>query len=95
MSGQEMTLVQVYWRALSLLAPEKLLAIALASAGVVIAAIQLAEPILFGKVVDALTKGEGAFPSSACGRRSACSVSWRTSPLRSTPTGLRTAAASP
>lgn len=59
---QEMTLVQVYRRALRLLAPEKLLAISLASAGVVIAAIQLAEPILFGKVVDALTKGEGAFP---------------------------------
>ncbi|HMN37462.1 MAG TPA: glucan ABC transporter ATP-binding protein/ permease [Hyphomicrobium sp.] len=57
-----MTLVQIYRRALGLLAPERYLAIALAAAGVVIAAIQLAEPVLFGKVVDALTKGEGAFP---------------------------------
>ncbi|MEZ5900164.1 MAG: glucan ABC transporter ATP-binding protein/ permease [Hyphomicrobiaceae bacterium] len=58
----ELGLVQIYRRALALLAPEKFLAIALASAGVVIAAIQLAEPILFGKVVDALSKGQGAFP---------------------------------
>lgn len=58
----ETGLLQIYKRALTMLAPEKFLAIALACTGVVIAAIQLAEPILFGKVVDALSKGEGAFP---------------------------------
>lgn len=56
----DLSLIQIYQRALALLAPEKWLAIALASAGVVIAAIQLAEPVLFGKVVDALSKSEGA-----------------------------------
>ena len=56
-----LTLVQIYKRALGLLAPEKYLAIGLAAAGVVIAATQLAEPILFGRVVDALSKGENAF----------------------------------
>ena len=61
-AAQNMTLPEIYKRALAMLAPEKWLAIALASAGIVIAAIQLAEPILFGRVVDALAKGEGAFP---------------------------------
>jgi glucan exporter ATP-binding protein len=56
-----MSLLQIYKRALGLLAPEKYLAIGLAAAGVVIAATQLAEPILFGRVVDALSKGENAF----------------------------------
>ena len=40
---------------------EKALAITLALAGVIIAVIQLAEPILFGRVVDALSRGGGAF----------------------------------
>ena len=61
MTADTLSLVQIYKRALSLLAPEKHLAIALALAGVVIAAVQLAEPILFGRVVDALAKGDGAF----------------------------------
>ncbi len=60
--AQDLTLPEIYRRALAMLAPEKWLAITLASAGIVIAAIQLAEPILFGRVVDALNKGEGAFP---------------------------------
>lgn len=61
-ASRDMTLTEIYSRGLALLAPEKYLAIALATAGIVIAAIQLAEPILFGRVVDALSKGEGAFP---------------------------------
>lgn len=61
MSTEPLNLLQIYKRALSLLAPEKYLAILLAVAGVVIAAIQLAEPILFGRVVDALSKGENPF----------------------------------
>jgi ATP-binding cassette subfamily B protein len=56
-----LSLIQIYKRALGLLAPEKHLAIGLAVAGVVIAATQLAEPILFGRVVDALSKGNNAF----------------------------------
>jgi ATP-binding cassette, subfamily B, beta-glucan exporter len=61
MTNDTLTLLQIYKRALALLAPEKYLAIGLAIAGVVIAAIQLAEPVLFGRVVDALSKGDDAF----------------------------------
>jgi len=61
MPTNNITLLQLYARALAMLAPEKWLAIALAVAGVVIAAIQLAEPVLFGRVVDALNSQEGAF----------------------------------
>lgn len=56
-----LTLPQVYQRALGLLATERVLAIMLAAASVVIGLIQLAEPILFGRVIDALSKGSGAF----------------------------------
>ena len=61
MNAENLTLPQIYQRALALLAPEKWLAIALAAAGVIIAAIQLAESVLFGRVVDALNRDEGAF----------------------------------
>ena len=61
MNTKPLGLIEIYRRALALLAPEKYLAMALAAAGVVIAVTQLAEPILFGRVVDALSKGESAF----------------------------------
>ena len=61
MPSDTLTLPQLYKRALSLLAPEKWLAMALAAAGVVVAMVQLAEPVLFGRVVDALNRGDGAF----------------------------------
>lgn len=57
-----MTLTAIYTRALGLLEPQKWLAIGLAAASTVIGIIQLIEPILFGRVVDALSKGEAAFP---------------------------------
>ena len=55
-------LTTIYSRALAMMADESLLAAVLASASVGVAIVQLAEPVLFGQVVDALTKGEGAFP---------------------------------
>ena len=55
-----MELVKIYTRALAFLAPEKGLAITLALANVAIAIVHLAEPILFGRVVDALSKKESA-----------------------------------
>jgi ATP-binding cassette subfamily B protein len=61
MTPKSLSLAQIYIRALKLLESEKNLAIALAVASVIIAAIQLAEPVLFGRVVDALGKGESAF----------------------------------
>lgn len=61
MTTQPLGLVAIYTRSLALLASEKYLAMGLAAAGVVIAVTQLAEPVLFGRVVDALSKGESAF----------------------------------
>ncbi len=55
-----MSFVAVYRRVLGLLASEKLIAIGLAVASLALAAFQLAEPILFGRVVDALARGEPA-----------------------------------
>ena len=57
----QINLTDVYKRALGLLAPEKRLAIMLTASSVAIAVVQLAEPVLFGWVVDALSKGSGAF----------------------------------
>jgi glucan exporter ATP-binding protein len=55
------SIATTYRRALSLLAPERWLAGGLVGANVVIGVILLAEPILFGRVVDALSTGAGAF----------------------------------
>ena len=59
-----MTLLQIYRRVIALLAPEKTLAISLALASVAIGLVQLAEPILFGRVVDALSKGDAVHSPS-------------------------------
>lgn len=62
MPNLNMPLYRIYQRALALLSTEKRLATSLTLAGVVIAAIQLAEPVLFGRIVDALTtKGDALF----------------------------------
>ncbi|WP_072391325.1 glucan ABC transporter ATP-binding protein/ permease [Hyphomicrobium sp. CS1GBMeth3] len=60
-----MSLTRLYTRALGMLAAERALAILLAVASVAISLVQLAEPILFGRVVDALSRGEEAFPTIA------------------------------
>ncbi len=57
-----MTTFQVYKRALGLLAVERGLTIWVAASGMAIAVVQLAEPVLFGRVVDALSRGQEAFP---------------------------------
>ena len=56
-----MTIFQVYRRALSLLAAERALTIWVAVSGVAVAIVQLAEPVLFGRVVNALSRGGAAF----------------------------------
>jgi ATP-binding cassette subfamily B protein len=48
-----------------MLAAERTLAIVLALASVAIGVVQLAEPILLGRVVDALSKGDAAYPTIA------------------------------
>jgi ATP-binding cassette subfamily B protein len=57
-----MDLVRLYTRALGMLRAERGLAILLAGASVAVGLVQLAEPILLGRVVDSLSRGEGAFP---------------------------------
>jgi len=44
-----------------MLGAERGLALALAAASVAIGLVQLAEPVLFGRVIDSLSKGQGAF----------------------------------
>ena len=56
-----MTLIRLYTRALGMLAAERGLAVALAAASVAIGIVQLAEPVLFGRVVDSLSHGGEAF----------------------------------
>jgi ATP-binding cassette subfamily B protein len=60
-----MKLIGLYRRALGMLGAEKGLALVLAAASVVIGVVQLAEPILLGRVVDALARGNEAFPTIA------------------------------
>jgi len=55
-----MSFFRLYLRALGLVGPDKGLAFGLAFAGVVLAFLGFAEPILFGKVVDALTREQPA-----------------------------------
>ena len=59
---QAMDLFRIYRRALGMLGAERGLAILLALTSVAIGLVQLAEPILFGRVVDTLSRGEAAFP---------------------------------
>ncbi len=56
-----MRLIRIYRRSLAMLAPEWRLAMALVAANTLIGIITLAEPVLFGRVVDALAKGGFAF----------------------------------
>ncbi|MFZ1105845.1 MAG: glucan ABC transporter ATP-binding protein/ permease [Hyphomicrobiaceae bacterium] len=56
---------QLYKRALSFLAEERWVAIGVGAAAMVNAAVMLAEPVLFGRVVDALSRGQEAFPTIA------------------------------
>jgi glucan exporter ATP-binding protein len=55
-----MNLLQLYSRALALLGPEARLGRILAAASLALAAAQFAEPVLFGRIVDALAGAQGA-----------------------------------
>lgn len=54
-----MHIIRLYLRVLGLLRPEKRLVGILISASLIIALAQFAEPVLFGKIVDKLTRSEG------------------------------------
>ncbi len=61
-----MMMLKLYGRVLSMLGSERRLAVVLALANIVVAMAQFAEPILFGRMVDVLTKskpsGDGDTP---------------------------------
>ncbi|MFT4151027.1 MAG: glucan ABC transporter ATP-binding protein/ permease, partial [Paracoccaceae bacterium] len=61
LSTQGLSTSAVYRRTLALLAGERWLGGALALSGVAIAIVQLAEPLLFGRMIDRLAEGSGAF----------------------------------
>ena len=61
--GSALALLRTYGRALGLLAPERGTVLTLCIANAAIGLIQLAEPVLFGAVVNAITRGgAAAFP---------------------------------
>ena len=60
-SGSIGSLLRSYGRALSLLSDERRVVALLVLANVLLGLIQLAEPVLFGRVVDAIGKGEPVF----------------------------------
>ena len=62
MTPPKLTTTEVYKRSLMLLSSEKALSAGLVLAGIAIAIVQVYEQVLFGWVVDALSKGDGAFP---------------------------------
>lgn len=53
-----MSLLQVYWRVLMQLGPEKRLGLTLLTCNIVLACIMFAEPILFGRIIDALSNAQ-------------------------------------
>jgi ATP-binding cassette subfamily B protein len=59
-SGQLMNLLRLYGRVLALLGPEAKLGWLLAFANVALAAAQFAEPVLFGRIIDALAGSQKA-----------------------------------
>ena len=65
MSRSDPSALWLYRRSLALLGPDRGRAALVALAGVAVAMVQLAEPVLFGRVVDALSEGRGAFGTIA------------------------------
>ena len=59
-----MSLVRLYARVLSLLGPQRRLAVALVVANVAIAASQFAEPMLFGRIIDRLTASDSSLETN-------------------------------
>ena len=59
--GSALALLRTYLRALALLDAERRVAVGLCAANVAIAVVQLAEPVLFGAVVDSIDNGGAVF----------------------------------
>ena len=91
-----MSLLRLYTRVLEMLGKEARLGWILAIANLLLAASQFAEPVLFGRIVDALSGKAAAARPGRCsgpGRPSACSRSCPAPGSRYRPTVCRTASA--
>ena len=60
-----MTLLQVYFRALRYLGADKKRTFFICAANVVLSLVVIAEPILFGQVIDAITEKRDVVPTLA------------------------------
>ncbi|MBK3745793.1 glucan ABC transporter ATP-binding protein/ permease, partial [Paraburkholderia aspalathi] len=58
-----MSLLKIYWRSMTYLAAEKAATITMCIASVLVALVTLAEPILFGRVIDAISEKTDVFPN--------------------------------
>lgn len=56
-----MSLLKIYWRAMEYLAAEKAATITMCIASVLVALVMLAEPVLFGRVIQSISDGSGIF----------------------------------
>ena len=61
----ELSLLQIYWRALAYLAADKKRVAFLCAANVTLAAVTILEPIMFGHVIDAISSRTDAVPPLA------------------------------
>ena len=58
-----MSLLHIYWRALGYLATEKSKVAVICGANVALAAVAIAEPVLFGRIIDAITEKQDVVPT--------------------------------
>ena len=58
-----MTLLEVYWRALNYLAPQGRSVLLVCCSNVVLAIVMIAEPILFGRIIDAIAEKQDVVPT--------------------------------
>ena len=71
-----MNFLKLYSRVLRLLGSEARLGWLLAAANVALAAAQFAEPILFGRIIDALVRAQAATPRRACAALTPLLAAW-------------------
>lgn len=63
--GNDVSLLQIYWRALSYLAAEKGKVAVICAANIGLAAVAIAEPVLFGRIIDAISDKRDVVPTLA------------------------------
>jgi ATP-binding cassette subfamily B protein len=71
-----MTMLRLYGRVLGLLGPQAWLGIVLAAANVALAGAQLAEPVLFGRIIDALAGAQAGGAAPAWGTLGPLVAAW-------------------